>query len=358
MSADCRISRRAFTKGLALLGLGGAPAFAQGFAGLGSDAAGFAPVLPGKELTFPVDFGAHPAFRIEWWYVTANLTDSSGAVFGAQWTLFRQALAPPPEHDGWASQQIWMGHAAVTSATMHRFAETFARGGVGQAGVDITPFHAWIDAWDMAAVEPMNERTLAPLQLRARGADFSYALRLDAEQPLVLQGERGYSKKSERGQASYYFSQPYFKAKGQLVIDGRQVDVSGLAWMDREWSSQPLASDQTGWDWFSLHLASGEKVMLFRLRQNDGKNYFAGNWIGLDGQSVQLAPSAIVMTPTANADVADRKLPTQWHIAIAERGLAIDCTPLNAQSWMGTSFPIGRGRLTYMAVTPVSAISR
>ena len=343
MNADLRISRRAFTKGLALLGLGGAPAFAQGFAGLGSDAAGFAQVLPGKPLTFPADFGAHPAFRIEWWYVTANLTNSSGAAFGAQWTLFRQALAPPPEHDGWASQQIWMGHAAVTSATTHRFAETFARGGVGQAGVDITPFHAWTDAWDMAAVEPMNERTLAPLQLRARGADFSYALRLDAEQPLVLQGERGYSKKSERGQASYYFSQPYFKAKGQLVIDDRQVDVSGLAWMDREWSSQPLASDQTGWDWFSLHLASGEKVMLFRLRQNDGKNYFAGNWIGLDGQSVQLAPSAIVMTPTANTDVASRKLPTQWHIAIAERGLAVDCTPLNAQSWMGTSFPYWEG---------------
>jgi predicted secreted hydrolase len=343
MNADHRISRRAFAKSLALLGLGGAPVFAQGFAGLGSDAAGFAQVLPGKELTFPADFGAHPAFRIEWWYITANLTDSSGAAFGAQWTLFRQALAPPPEHDGWASQQIWMGHAAVTSATTHRFAETFARGGVGQAGVDATPFHAWIDAWDMAAVEPMNERTLAPLQLSARGADFSYALRLDAEQPLVLQGERGYSKKSERGQASYYFSQPYFRAKGQLVIDGRQVDVSGLAWMDREWSSQPLASDQTGWDWFSLHLASGEKVMLFRLRQNDGKNYFAGNWIGLDGQSVQLAPSAIVMTPTANTDVAGRRLPTQWHIAIAERGLAVDCTPLNAQSWMGTSFPYWEG---------------
>lgn len=343
MNADHRISRRAFAKSLALLGLGGAPVFAQGFAGLGSDAAGFAQVLPGKELTFPADFGAHPAFRIEWWYITANLTDSSGAAFGAQWTLFRQALAPPPEHDGWASQQIWMGHAAVTSATTHRFTETFARGGVGQAGVDVTPFHAWIDAWDMAAVEPMNERTLAPLQLSARGADFSYALRLDAEQPLVLQGERGYSKKSERGQASYYFSQPYFKAKGQLVIDDRQVDVSGLAWMDREWSSQPLASDQTGWDWFSLHLASGEKVMLFRLRQNDGKNYFAGNWIGLDGQSVQLAPSAIVMTPTANTDVAGRKLPTQWHIAIAERGLAVDCTPLNAQSWMGTSFPYWEG---------------
>eukprot|EP01035_Chromulina_nebulosa_P046210 gene46210-62594_t len=82
----------------------------------------------------------------------------------------------------------------------------------------------------------------------------------------VLQGDAGYSKKSERGQASYYYSQPWFAATGALTIDNRKIEVRGQAWMDREYSSQPLASDQTGWDWFSLHLASGEKLMLFRLR--------------------------------------------------------------------------------------------
>ena len=33
-----------------------------------------------------------------------------------------------------------MAHAAATSATAHRFAETFARGGIGQAGVTLAPF--------------------------------------------------------------------------------------------------------------------------------------------------------------------------------------------------------------------------
>ncbi|HEY1182261.1 MAG TPA: lipocalin-like domain-containing protein [Rhodocyclaceae bacterium] len=347
MSADRRLTRRAFTSGLTSFGLGASSAFAQGFAGLGGEATGFAPVVPGRQLVFPADFGAHPAFRIEWWYVTANLRDANGTDYGAQWTLFRQATAPPPQQEGWANQQIWMGHAAVTSAATHRFAETFARGGIGQAGVDIQPFHAWIDSWDMAAIAPMNDATLAPLQLSARGTDFSYALRLDATQPLVLQGDGGYSKKSERGQASYYFSQPYFSANGTLALDGKPIAVTGHAWMDREWSSQPLASDQTGWDWFSLHLASGDKVMLFRLRHADGQHYFAGNWIGRDGKSVQLAPSAIVMTPTASTTIGNRKLPTQWRIAMAERGLTIDCTPLNAQSWMGTSFPYWEGPISF-----------
>jgi predicted secreted hydrolase len=251
MSAD-RISRRTILAGLPCLGLGlgVGRARAQGFAGLGGEAAGFAPVVPGRKFVFPDDFGAHPEFRIEWWYVTANLRDVSGAAYGAQWTLFRQATAPGPQREGWANQQVWMGHAAVTSATAHRFSEMFARGGVGQAGVEAAPFEAWIDAWRMSALSSWSNEIIAPLQLDAAGADFDYALRLDADRPLVLQGDHGYSRKSERGQASYYYSQPYFTATGNIKIGDQSIAVSGQAWLDREWSSQPLAADQTGWDWF------------------------------------------------------------------------------------------------------------
>src|SRR6202011_3206489 len=135
---------------------------------------------------------------------------------------------------------------------------------------EVQPYHAWIDAWEMRALDGFNATNIAPLSLTASAADFSYALRLDADRPLVLQGDAGYSKKSDRGQASYYYSQPFFKVSGSIAIDDKPVEVTGHAWMDREWSSQPLASDQTGWDWFSLHLNSGEKLMLYRLRQKDG----------------------------------------------------------------------------------------
>ena len=183
-----------------------------------------------------------------------------------------------------------MGHAAVTRADTHRFSEKFARGGVGQAGVEAKPFQAWIDSWQMRGADAMRRSdTIAPLELTASGADFAYALRLDADRPLVLQGDAGYSRKSERGQASYYYSQPFFKATGRITIDDKPADVTGRAWMDREWSSQPLASDQTGWDWFALHLDSGEKLMLYRLRQTDGRHYLTGNWISPDGKTRQIA---------------------------------------------------------------------
>jgi predicted secreted hydrolase len=347
MNDKLLISRRAIAGGALVLGLGRKAALAQGFAGLGISGQGFAPVTPGKTFSFPADHGPHPDFRIEWWYVTANLVDSTGAACGAQWTLFRLASRPGAQQEGWANQQIWMGHAAVTRADTHRYSEAFARGGVGQAGVEAKPFRAWIDSWEMRGTDQMRDAAIAPLELNASAADFSYALRLDADLPLVLQGDAGYSKKSERGQASYYFSQPYFKVSGRITIDDRPAEVTGLAWMDREWSSQPLASDQSGRDWFSLHLTSGEKLMLYRLRQQDGHNNLFGNWIEPDGRSSEIASADNSVTATTLTDVEGRKLPTGWRITIPAHGLRIETVALNPNSWMGTSFPYWEGPIRF-----------
>ena len=347
MSGDFRLSRRAFAGGALLLMSAQKAARAQGFAGLGMNGQGFAPVVPGQKLVFPADHGPHPNFRIEWWYVTANLTDATGSSYGAQWTLFRQAMSSGAQQQGWANQQIWMGHAAVTRADTHRFSETFARSGVGQADVEATPFHAWIDAWQMRGQEGMNNNALSPLELNAAGPDFTYTLRLETDHPLVLQGEDGYSVKSEQGQASYYYSQPYFKAAGHIIIDDRPIEVTGQAWMDREWSSQPLASDQTGWDWLSLHCSGGEKLMLFRLRRTDGHSFLSGKWFSPDGNGREVTSSEIVMTPKALTGIAGSSIPTSWEIAIPSLALAISCAPVNPKCWMGTRFPYWEGPIGF-----------
>jgi predicted secreted hydrolase len=346
MNSSGLISRRSFIGGALIAGFAG-KASAQGFAGLGKYAEGFAPVVPGKVFTFPADHGPHREFRIEWWYVTANLVDASGVAYGAQWTLFRHATKPGVQLEGWANQQLWMGHAAVTRADMHRYSEAFARGGVGQAGVEAKPFVAWIDAWQMRGLDGFNDNTIAPLELAASGADFSYALRVDADRPLVLQGDAGYSRKSEREQASYYYSQPHLSVKGRLTIDDEPIEVTGQAWLDREWSSQPLASDQVGWDWLALHLTSGEKLMLYRMRQTDGSNYRSGNWILPDGSTAQIASTEIEMTPKSWTEIQGRRIPTAWQIAIPRVALSVDCVALNTRSWMATSVPYWEGPISF-----------
>jgi predicted secreted hydrolase len=240
-----------------------------------------------------------------------------------------------------------MGHAAVTSARTHRFGETFARGGVGQAGVEAKPFAAWIDAWEMRGSDRTDAMTISPLDLRASAKDFSYALHLTADRPLILQGDGGYSKKSEREQASYYYSQPFLNVAGHIAIEDRPIDVTGQAWMDREWSSQPLAADQTGWDWFALHFATGEKLMLYRMRQTDGHHYASGNWILPDGKTRQILSTDVEMVPNAPVEIERHKLPVAWHVAIPSLALSIECAPLNAKSWMGTGVSYWEGPISF-----------
>ncbi|RNJ51026.1 lipocalin-like domain-containing protein [Methylocystis hirsuta] len=330
-----------------LLALSSSGALAQGFGGLGATAPGFAIPRPGMLLAFPRDHGAHPEFRTEWWYVTANLTGDDGASYGVQWTLFRFALQPNAARAGWDDRNVWMGHAAATSAREHLFAQKFARGGIEQAGVEAAPFRAYLDDWVLETRDDSAGAGIERLRVSAGDKNFAYALDLTATGPIVLQGEDGYSRKSEAGQASYYYSQPFFTAEGSLSMNGRKIQVSGRAWMDREWSSQPLGPDQKGWDWFSLRLDGGAKLMLYRMRSVEAAPFLFGNWIDANGATSVLAREDIVLEPLETTRIADRDVPIRWRVKIKSRGVDVETRPLNPRSWMGTDFAYWEGPIRF-----------
>ena len=309
----------------------------QGFAGLGAAADGFSLPRAGTPFSFPTDHGAHDDFRIEWWYLTANLTGPDGTPYGLQWTLFRSALAPK-SGEGWTSPQLWMGHAAVTTPDAHFVAERLARGGIGQAGVVADQFAAWIDDWTLQGPD------FDHLEMTAQGTDFAYDMTLTATGPLVRHGDNGFSQKSGQGQASYYYSQPFFDIAGTLSLPGTEIAVSGTAWLDREWSSQPLASGQTGWDWFSLSFDDGAKLMGFRLRGEP--DYTAATWISADGTPIAYADGAFLATPLTDATVAGRDLPVQWRVELPDQGLDVVVEAIYPGAWMAVSVPYWEGPVT------------
>jgi predicted secreted hydrolase len=316
-----------------------APTPAQGLYGMGAEAPGFALPDPAYRLTFPEDHGPHPDFRIEWWYVTATLEGPDGTPFGIQWTLFRTALAPG-EAPGWRSPQIWFGHAGLTTPDRHFVAERFARGGIGQAGVTAEPFDAFIDEWHMRGP------TISDVSLHAQGTDFAYSLSLATDAPFVLQGIEGYSVKAATGQASHYYSQPFYAVTGTLTLPEGEIPVTGNAWLDREWSSQPLGPTQTGWDWFSLSFDTGEKLMGFRLRDTAAPDFTAATWIAPDGTPTPYPDGAFLAEPLAETTVAGREVPTRWRVTLPDRGLDATVEALNPQAWMDTAFPYWEGPIS------------
>ncbi len=317
---------------------------AQGFAGLGTSAEGFAMPERGHVPGFPEDHGAHPEYRIEWWYLTATLTGADGQDYGVQWTLFRSALAPG-EAGGWDSPQVWMGHAGLTTADAHFAAERRARGGIGQAGVTASPFRAHIDDWHMTSRAGPGQDALDRLEVHARGSGFHYLLEFTAQGPLVLHGDQGYSVKSPDGEATYYYSQPFYTVSGTLHLPDGPVEVTGQGWLDREWSSQPVSPDQLGWDWVSLVFEDGHRLMGFQLR---GREIFtAGTWISPEGVPTPLPDGALQFTPLERTRIGQRDVPTHWRIDWPGGGLSITTEPLNPQAWMNLSISYWEGPLRF-----------
>lgn len=332
-----------------------------GFAGLGASSEGYAHASAGTALKFPEDHGPHPDFRIEWWYLTANLEDQNGEPLGIQWTLFRQAQQPPATDTAkaspWATDQLWMAHIALSRGENHRVAERFARGAVvsltdtkQQAGVTAQPFRAWLDNWQLESLttNPAND-ALDHLRLSVQAEDengpFGYRLELTAEGPLVRHGLRGFSQKSADGQGSMYYSQPFYRVSGEVWLGDERVTVNGGAWLDREWSSQLLSASQTGWDWFSLQLDSGARLMAFRLRGggNEHGDYVSGSWISPDGEVTPLNASTLTLVPLARADASGHQVPVRWRLTLPEQKLELDIEARHANRWMNTSVPYWEG---------------
>lgn len=320
-------------------------AWAQGFAGLGREAEGFAVPQPVLDFAFPRDHGAHPDYRIEWWYVTATLSGADGHDYGVQWTLFRSALRPG-DAEGWNAGQLWMGHAGLTTKDTHYVAERMGRGGIGVAGVRTDPFSAYIDDWLLESTSTGGD-ALDNLRMKARLDDAAFDLALHATGPLVFQGQGGYSQKSPAGQASAYYSQPFYEVTGQINLPEGPVEVTGHAWLDREWSSQPLSGDQSGWDWFSLHFEDGARMMGFGLRSTGGGHFTSATWIAPDGTPTPHGDGALQIEALETARVAGRDIPVRWNVKLPARGLDIDTEPLNPQAWMATSFPYWEGPIRF-----------
>lgn len=287
-----------------------------------------------RRFEFPRDHGPHPEFRNEWWYLTGNLDAADGRRFGFELTIFRFALTPRlvESASAWRSRQVYIAHFAVTDADGERFyvAERFSRGALGLAGARAKPFRVWIDDWQIAAVADDTQRE--HWRLQAADDEFALSLQLVAAKPPVLNGNNGLSQKSaEAGNASYYYSITRWQTQGRLRLGGDEFTVSGLSWLDREWSSSALASDQQGWDWFALQLSDDSELMFYNLRKTDGSQdtYSGGTWVAADGTSRHLERDQVSVTVTKEwASPEGGIYPAGWQIRIADLGLLLEVTPV------------------------------
>ena len=289
-----------------------------------------------REFEFPADHGPHEGYKLEWWYFTGNLAASDGRRYGYQFTIFRSALSPEIDvadkvEDAtayWATNQLYSAHFALTDVDRATFSssERFSRGAADLAGARADPFRVWVDDWSVVGVGDNFT-----LRLQAVGEGYSLDLELTPEKPIVLQGDRGLSPKgNDPGQASYYYSIPRFKTSGTVDSGAGGVEVQGASWMDREWSTSLLGSDQTGWDWFSLQLDDDRELMYFQLRnrQEDEPPFTEGSLIDAQGQVSELGNVELSVIEEWTSPVSQITYPSGWDLLIPDHDLELQVVPL------------------------------
>jgi len=257
----------------------------------------YPPVVEGSALRFPRDHGAHPTFRTEWWYLTGTLRDAARRELGVQITFFRSR--PGVAEGGtsaFAPRQLLFAHAAIADPRVARLQhdQRALRAGFGLAEASDTTTDVRLDDWSLKLD---GEKYTASVTAR----DFALRLTYDATQSLVLQGAGGVSRKGPSpAQASYYYSRPHLAVSGSVQRNGRDITVSGDAWLDHEWSSEYLAPEARGWDWIGLNLDDGGALMAFRIRDHHGGVYWAGgSYRDARGRLRTFASSDVAFTPLA-----------------------------------------------------------
>ena len=334
---------------------------------------------PDYRMSFPQDHGTHDQFDIEWWYLTANLQDEAGDPYGLQWTLFRFKNSRPRSSQAegnnsssslknspitlnestvsldkkWHNDQIYMAHASIHSLDTHWFSEKFARGGVGNAGLTALPLNLFIDDWQWLNSDGdtglfPSTLTFSATDTSKPNAEASATFTLNQTGPLVQHGDNGFSVKSNSGHASHYYSAPFISIEGELTqaidtVTAAPIKLKGQAWFDKEWTSQLLDTGTQGWDWLSLHLDDGNKIMAFRMRLKNQDDYVTGSYITSTGEQITLQPGDLTLQPVSVKKVDGRQLPLIWKLIIPSKKIDLTISTLKDKQWNNAAVPYYEG---------------
>ena len=299
----------------------------------------FPEVTPGTALEFPRDHGSHSEFRTEWWYITAWVRDSNGHDLGVQITFFRNR--PGVAENGtsrFAPRQLLFAHAAVADPRYGRLRhdQRAARAVLGLAEAKESTTDVHIADWSLRLAADTYRASI-------NARDFTLDLAFTAQAPVLLQGNRGVSRKGPRAtQASYYYSRPHLHVDGTVTLNGHAEAVYGTAWLDHEWSSDYLAPEARGWDWVGLNFDDGSALMAFRIRDSAGAMYWAGGALQEPRGAVRnLQPSEVRFTPLRHWRSARTGIDYTIAFRVEAGGLDVTLEPLIDDSELDSRASVG-----------------
>jgi predicted secreted hydrolase len=286
-------------------------------------------VEPGRSLKFPEDFFYRKDFRLQWWYFTGHLADAGGREFGYELTFFVAGVQKRNYRSKFGVNNIYITHFAVSDieAKKFYFSDKSDSGAFDFAGAAENRLKVWVGG-------DVLEGSTARMHITASDGEKAIDLILTPAKPLVLQGDRGYSRKSGESplMASYYFSYTDLKTEGRLSIGERRYAVTGRSWFDREMTSRGLGREEAGWDWFSIQIDGDREIMLYLIRKTGGtiSRYSSGTLVYPDGSYRHLSVNdfSVTVLDHYKSEKTGARYPSRWEVSVPSESLTLKITPL------------------------------
>jgi predicted secreted hydrolase len=285
-------------------------------------------ITPEYKVKFPGDLYYKKDHRVQWWYFTGHLFDEKGNEFGYELTFFIVGIQDKIYKSEFAVNNIYISHFAISDLARNRFyfSDRTDGGAYGFAGAMDYQLKVWVGG-------NVLNGNMERMQIRASDDDNAIDLQLIPEKPVILNGENGYSRKSEESPliASIYFSYSNLKTEGKLKVGNKIFNVKGKSWFDREISSRGPGKNQAGWDWFAIQLDDKKEVMLYLLRNKDGSvdRYSSGTFVYPDGRYRYLSREDFMIKVSSHykSKKTGAQYPSQWEIKIPSEKLVLKIVP-------------------------------
>ena len=286
-------------------------------------------------VTLPDDLFAKPDVQTEWWYYTGHCETEAGRHFGFELVFFKRrtdldklgvfpmtALANP----------MYFAHFAVSDIDERNFRFEHIRS-------FNKPFDVPVSMSETACDIRLGEWSLREVAckhiLHATLKDgLVFDAILESDKPIVLNGGDGITRK--KSGASNHFSYTRMNVTGQLASDGKRENVTGLAWMDREFGIW----EQGDWDWFSIQFDDETELMIYQFKSETGEmnGDSTGTFVDRDGTCKYLTRPEFEINVRSKwtSEKTGAEYPSHWNVKVPSLGIDIEIEPFIADQELDT----------------------
>ena len=261
-----------------------------------------------REITFPEDHYPHEGMITEWWYFTGLLQSEEGKRYAYFYTWFLS--------EGETMILMNLVDIQAGESAFVEFLDALGETRIAEEGLHLDIGGTW-------QIEYLDN---GDFYVTGEGENAGLELTFHPEKDYVINGDNGYMEMSTGGTSAYY-SCTRMSASGNISFEGREIEVEGGSWLDRQWGNWKGDAAET-YDWFSFRFDDNTELMIYSFRDTETgevlPQYNCGTYVDEAGDAVNL--TEFFVEPVGHewrSEKTGETYPLKWHVEVPSLGIDV-----------------------------------